>query len=95
MAHRLTNTNLTELLLDLGFEQGGPAEKNHRTWRHPESGCTLLLPVNKALESPRAADLVGIKAQLDMHGHVDEDSFEYFVREGHLPVHPSGARKRS
>ncbi len=89
MAHRLTNKKLNQLLLDLGFEQGEIAEKNHRVWRHPASGCILLLPGNKTLETPRPADLVGIKAQLDLHGHLDKEAFEFFVTEGKLPVRSS------
>lgn len=60
--------------------------EHYRRWRHPESGCELLLPANKAQESPRPADLVGIKAQLDLQGHLDENAFELFVADGNLPV---------
>ena len=90
MARRLTNAELNQLLLDLGFDQGPVSEKNHRAWRHPDSGCMLLLPVNKTLEPPRPADLVAIKAQLDMHGHLDEQSFESFATQGKLPADTSG-----
>ncbi len=77
---------LRTLLLDLGFKQGEVAEKNHSVWRHPESGCTVLLPANKTLQPARPADIVGIKAHLDHHGHLDEEAFDYFVAEGKLPV---------
>ena len=89
MAHRVTNAKLNQLLVDLGFEQGPVAEKNHCVWRHPQSGCTLLLPRNKLLEPPRPADLVGIRAQLDLHGHLDEETFEIFLSEGNLPTRTS------
>jgi hypothetical protein len=92
MAHRLTNGMLNELLLHLGFEQGDISEKNHRVWRHPASGCTLLLPANKLTEAPRPADLAGVKAHLDLQGHLDEADFESFVAEGKVPIRSRGER---
>jgi hypothetical protein len=86
MAFRLTNENLTGLLKTLGFAPGDQVKNNYRRWRHPDSGCELLLPANKTQESPRPADLVGIKAQLDLQGHMDEDAFALFVAEGKVPV---------
>jgi hypothetical protein len=86
MADRFTNDMLNRLLLGLGFEQGHVTDKNQRVWRHPESGCTLLLPANKTQEAPRPADLVGIRTQLDLQGHLDEAAFNFFVAEGRLPV---------
>ncbi len=86
MPQGLTNQMLGQLLRDLGFESGDVTEKNHVVWRHPQSGCTLLLPANKALQSVRPADVVGIKAQLDQQGHLEEAAFEVFVAEGELPV---------
>ncbi len=86
----LTNDMLAQLLLNLGFEQGRVTEKNQRVWTHPESGCVLLLPANKALQAPRPADLVGLRAQLDLHGHLDEEEFDYFLAEGTLPVRSPG-----
>jgi hypothetical protein len=86
MARRLTNQLLGQLLLELGFEPGGTTEKNHRVWRHPESVCRLLLPANKANEPARPADIVGVKAHLDLQGHLDEATFEIFAAEGKLPV---------
>lgn len=85
MAFRLTNAHLGELLTALGFESGDLVKNNHRSWRHPDSGCTLLLPVNKTHDAPRPADLVGLKAQLDYQGHLDARTFELFVTEGRLP----------
>ena len=89
MAARLTNRTLGQLLLDLGFQQGDVTETNHRVWRHPESGCTLFLPANKAREAPRPADVVGIKGQLALHGHLDEGAFDFFAAEGTLPARSS------
>jgi hypothetical protein len=90
MAYRLTNNMLSQLLLTLGFERGRVTELNQRIWRHPASGCTLQLPANKVAEAPRSADLVGIKAQLDLHGHLDEEAFDDFAADGRLPARASG-----
>ena len=76
MAPRLTNQALGQLLLDLGFQQRDVTGTNHRVWGHPESGCTLVLPANKTQEVPRPVDVVGIKAQLALHGHLDEEAFD-------------------
>lgn len=86
MAFKLTNAHLIELLEKLDFKSGDFVNDNYRRWHHPESGCELLLPTNKTNESPRPADLVGIKAQLDLQGHLGEDAFDSFVAEGTLPA---------
>ncbi len=82
----MTNRLLNQLLSELGFQQGNVGKSNHRTWRHPESGCVFFLPGNKIEEAPRSADVVGVRAQLAWHGHLDEDAFDYFALEGRLPV---------
>ena len=89
MVHALTNKALTQILLKLGFERGHVTEMHQQVWRHPESACTLFLPANKATEAPRPADLVGLKAQLDLHGHLDEEGFDLFAAEGRLPARSS------
>ncbi|NUQ65330.1 MAG: hypothetical protein HUU20_22920 [Pirellulales bacterium] len=86
MPQGLTNQVLGQLLRELGFAPGDVTEKNHRVWRHPQSGCTLLLPANKTTELARPADIVGIKAQLHLQGHLDEAAFDLFATEGNLPV---------
>ena len=82
----LTNSILRQLLADLGFELGEVTAKNRRTFRHPESGCILLLPENKLSEPPRPADLMAIRGHLAYQGHLDEDAFDCFVDEGKLPM---------
>lgn len=82
----LTNNLLRKLLVELGFEQGDVTAKNHRVFRHPDSGCTLFLPENRLSERPRPADLVGIRADLAYQGHLDEETFDRFVDEGKLPM---------
>ena len=89
MATRLTNQLLNQLLSDLGFQPGEVNKKNHRTWRHPESGCVLILRANKADEAPWPATIVGVRNQLALHGHLDEDLFDVFAAEGKLPMSPS------
>ncbi|HUE74340.1 MAG TPA: hypothetical protein VMP01_25890, partial [Pirellulaceae bacterium] len=69
MARRFTNRDLQRLLTELGF-QAADIEQNQRKWRHPQSGCTLLLPANKLDDAPRPADIVGVRAQLDLQGHL-------------------------
>lgn len=92
MAHRMTNKVLSQLLVELGFERGEIAKNNHRVWRHPDSGCTLLLPDNKKLQPPREANLTGVKAQLDQQGHLDGASFDVFVASGRLPASAVGEK---
>lgn len=87
MSGIITNKKLSQLLADLGFERGEVSDKNHQIWTHPESGCTLRLPFNKSQESVRPADLSGVRAHLDLQGHLDEEAFDYFVAEGKLPTH--------
>jgi hypothetical protein len=82
----ITNSLLRQLLADLGFEPGGVTDKMHRVFRHPESGCTLLLPENKSAEAPRPADLVGIRGHLAYQGHLEEDAFDRYLAEGKLPA---------
>jgi hypothetical protein len=83
---KITNHKLRELLVELGFAAGERTERNHRIFRHPVSGCVLLLPDNKSQEQPRPADLVGVKAHLSIQGHLDEESFDHFVTHGELPT---------
>jgi hypothetical protein len=77
---------LEQLLTDLGFEQGDVTAKMYRVFRHPQSGCKLLLPENKSFEAPRPADLLGIRSQLVYQGHLDEGAFDRFARKGRLPA---------
>jgi hypothetical protein len=92
MANYMSNESLNLLLLTLGFERGDVTEKNHREWRHPQSGCTLVLPANKFKTPARPADLVGVRAQLHLQGHLDEVDFDYYLAEGKLPSRRSQRR---
>jgi hypothetical protein len=86
MAETLTNQRLQDLLRWLGFQPGDPTERGARAWRHPRSGCVLILPANKLTERPRPADLIGIEGQLASQGHLDAAEFERFVATGNLPA---------
>jgi hypothetical protein len=86
MATHMTNKSINQLLSDLGFQPGGVGEKNHRTWRHAESACVLILPANRVDEAARQADIIGVRSQLALQGHLDEESFDYFAVEGRLPA---------
>ncbi|MEO8493672.1 MAG: hypothetical protein ABI614_01275 [Planctomycetota bacterium] len=81
---KLTNKTLSELLATLGFEPRSVTAKNNVVWEHPESECTLILPANKVDESPRPGDVVGVRTQLDIHGHLNEHAFDFFVEQGKL-----------
>lgn len=87
---QLTNKMLMKLLAKLGFKSGNVTAKNNRVWEHPESDCTLFLPNNKVNEEPRPGDVVGMRTQLDMHGHLDEQTFDAFVTEGKIPAQVAG-----
>ena len=76
---QFTNRILVKLLTELGFEVGEERHGSIHVWRHPKSKCTLLLPFDEV--APRPADVVGVKTQLDMHGHLDKETFESFVTE--------------
>jgi hypothetical protein len=84
MSHSLTNERLNGLLLSLGFEAKAASTSHHR-WEHPQSGCVFHLPANKLQEAPRPADLLGVKAQLDLQGHLAASEFDEFAREGRMP----------
>ena len=86
---QLTNKMLAELLAKLGFKPGKVTAKNNRVWEHPDSPCTLFLPNNKVDEAPRPGDVVGMRAQLDMHGHLDEQAFDAFLAGSELPAQPA------
>jgi hypothetical protein len=86
MAHRITNQSLNQLLMSLGFIQGEVTELNHRVWRHNHSGSVIRLPNNKLNKAPRPADLVGLKAQLHLQGHLDEAEFDAFLSTSKLPA---------
>lgn len=76
LRREITNQSLNQLLQKLGFQCGKPVKPNSVVWRHPTSGCALVLPANKLLDRARPADVVGIEAQLESYGHLDGTDFE-------------------
>ena len=86
MADKITNQELRRLLLELGFVPGEPAQNNHRAFRHPGSGCVIVLPDNRDEDNARRADVAGVRDHLAQQGHLDEVLFDRFLIEGKLPV---------
>lgn len=83
---RLTNKDLSTLLLELGFQCGAETEKLRRVWRHPDAGTTILLPSNKSLEPPLEVDLISMRTHLDYNGHMGAPEFDEFVEKKRHPV---------
>lgn len=81
-----TNQTLRELLRVLGFERGALTDKMHRVFRHPESGCTAILPDNRDDQPASAANLLGLRDHLAYSGHLSEADFDRYLWEGKLPA---------
>jgi len=84
MATELTNLQLRELLLELGFESRDSVEPKCLVFEHAGSRARLLLPSNKDDEPARAADVLSIRTHLMYRGHLDQAGFEHFVEHGSL-----------
>ena len=86
MNSSLTNQELRQLLLDLGFERETITKNHSRVFRHPESKCVIVVPNNRNDESARLADILGVKDQLAQNGHLDEATFDRYLTERKLPA---------
>lgn len=86
MADKLTNQELRQLLLDLGFERETIAKNHCRVFRHPQSKCVIVIPDNRNSHAARLADVLGVKDQLAQHGHLEETTFEQFLSSRKLPA---------
>ena len=86
MPFELTNEKVHSLLRHLGFQPQELAKPNFWSWTHAESGCTLVLPANRLQESPRPANLIGLRAQLEHQGILHAEAFDLFVENGVLPT---------
>ena len=86
MAAKVTNEELRQLLLDLGFAKVQRVANNQRVFRHPESQCVIVLPDNRDKDTARSADVVGVRDHLSHQGHLPEAAFDYYVAEGKLPA---------
>lgn len=86
MADKLTNQELRQLLLELGFERETLVKNHSRVFRHPESKCIIVVPDNRNNDSARLADVLGVKDQLAQHGHLEETTFDQFLTDRKLPA---------
>ena len=86
MSEKLTNQELRQLLLDLGFERESMVKNHSRVFRHPESKCIIVVPDNRNDDAARLADVLGVKDQLAQYGHLDETVFDQFLTERKLPA---------
>jgi hypothetical protein len=81
-----TNQTLRKLLLSLGFESKALAENKHRVFRHPRSKCIAVLPDNRDDDRARRADVLGLRDHLAETGHLEQEAFDLYLREGTLPA---------
>ena len=86
MAGQLTNTQLRQLLLDLGFTRDQLVKNNNRVFRHPVSRCVIVLPDNRDEDTARTADIAAVRDHLAHQGHLEEAIFDRFMSEGKLPA---------
>lgn len=86
MAARITNKQLNQLLVDLGFERGEATTRHKRFWHHAEAGTTVVLPDNKALEAAAQIDVMALREHLHFRGHMTRDEFDGFLADGQLPA---------
>lgn len=86
MENKLTNQELRQLLLELGFERETMVKNHSRVFRHPESKCIIVVPDNRNDEAARLADILGVKDQLAQHGHLTESIFDRFLADRKLPA---------
>ena len=86
MPEKLTNQELRQLLLDLGFERETTVKNHSRVFRHPKSKCIVVVPDNRNDDEARLADVLGVKDQLAQQGHLEEAVFDRFLTERKLPA---------
>lgn len=81
---QLTNYQLRQLLIDVGFEARNSVEPDCLVFEHPESKARVLMPSNKDDEPAREADVISIRTHLMHRGHLDQAAFERFLKSGTL-----------
>ena len=86
MTDKLTNQELRQLLLDLGFVRETMVKNHSRVFRHPESKCVIVVPANRNDDAARIADVLGVKDQLAQHGHLEEAVFDQYLTDRKLPA---------
>jgi len=72
---KVTNSMLTDLVRDLGFESGDVTEKENRFWHHPD-GTTVVLPNNRNGSAATQADLLTLRGHLDRKGLMAAAEFD-------------------
>jgi hypothetical protein len=80
----VTNHQLRQLLIDLGFQMRPSVEPQCLVMEHPESKVRMLMPSNKDNEPAREADIISIRTHLMYRGHLDQAGFERFLQSGVL-----------
>lgn len=83
--HQVTNRQLEELLLHLGFIETSRDDRAI-VYQHSAADSLIALPTKEFNGKARLADLMSVEVHLIGRGHIDESSFEAFVREGVLPA---------
>jgi len=83
-SNSVSNKQLRQLLIDLGFRSAPSVQPKCSLFEHPESHSRLLLPANKDDEPARSADILSIRTHLAYRGHLDEAGFDTFLRQGRL-----------
>ncbi|NLS95051.1 MAG: hypothetical protein GXX96_23075 [Planctomycetaceae bacterium] len=86
MASKTTNRLLRGLLLSLGFKKQAVVDNNYRVFRHAESDCVAILPDNRDDHPARQADIAGLRDYLHQTGHLSEEEFDTYLRDGILPA---------
>lgn len=83
--HHVTNRQLGELLLHLGFEETGRDERAV-VYQHSVADSLICLPTKEFNGKARLADVLSVEMHLIGRGHIEASSFEEFIREGVLPA---------
>ena len=84
MSGKVTNSQLRQLLTDLGFTSRASVEPKCAVFEHTDSGARLLMPANRDNEPAREADILSLRMHLDRRGHLEQDAFDEFIEHGVL-----------
>ncbi len=84
MSGKVTNSQLRQLLSDLGFTSRDSVQPRCRVFEHSESGARLVLTSNRDNEPAREADILSLRTHLDFGGHLLQDEFDEFIKHGVL-----------
>jgi predicted RNA binding protein YcfA (HicA-like mRNA interferase family) len=76
----ITADKFKKTLFNLGFFES-QVKGSHRTFRHPSSGTTVVLPWRQLDKYVSPAHLISIKRTLSETGVLDRDSFERLLEK--------------